>query len=123
MLPTETGVENPMKTFRSKNPKFAKLDSSVLEAFENDQKELRKLVEEARGKDLGSVMCRTTLPLIRFHLCDAIEFVINHQVRHIVQAKRALKLGSSGFCIRIRNYFPSAFAFCFFVSTTPSFSI
>ncbi|MCH2214580.1 MAG: DinB family protein [Flavobacteriales bacterium] len=93
MLPTEEGVTNPMKTFRSKNPHFTVIDKSILETFRNEQEELKRILEEAKSKDIGGVMCRTTLPLIRFHLCDALEFVINHQVRHIAQAKLALKKG------------------------------
>jgi len=90
MLPVNGELANPMRTFRSKNPLFTAVDTSILTIFTREQVELKAIVEEARGKDIGAVRCKTTLPLIRFHLCDALEFVINHQVRHIEQAKRAL---------------------------------
>lgn len=91
MLPTETGVDNPMKTFKSKNPSYADIPPSIIDVFKTEQAELKAIISEARNRDIGGIKCKTTLPLIRFRLCDALEFVINHEVRHIAQAKRALK--------------------------------
>jgi len=91
MLPGETGVNNPMKTFKSKNTLHAKLKMDTLAQFQLEQKELKALIEESARRDIGAVKCNTTLPIIRFRLGDALEFVINHQLRHIVQAERALK--------------------------------
>jgi uncharacterized damage-inducible protein DinB len=91
MLPGETGVNNPMKTFKSKNTLNTNVSSATLDLFRNELAELKALIQEAATRDIGEVKCKTTLPLIRFRLCDALEFVINHQVRHIDQAKRALK--------------------------------
>ncbi|MCZ4408250.1 DinB family protein [Cryomorphaceae bacterium 1068] len=91
MLPTESGVDNPMKTFKSKNPLYADIPLSVIDVFKSEQAELKAIISEARNRDIGAIKCKTTLPLIRFRLCDALEFVINHEVRHIAQAKRALE--------------------------------
>lgn len=90
MLPEETGVKNPMKTFKSKNSLNARVNADTLKQFQLEQKDMKALIEEAAQRDIGAVKCKTTLPIIRFRLGDALEFVINHQVRHIAQAKRAL---------------------------------
>jgi len=91
MLPSETGVRNPMKTFKSKNSLHSNVSKAVLAVFEKELYELQTLVKDAYDRDIGRVRCKTTLPFIRFRLCDAMEFVINHQVRHMAQANRALE--------------------------------
>lgn len=90
MLPTENGVKNPMKTFKSKNTFHSNVGKNILKVFEDEQIELASIVKEAEHYDIGAVRCKTTLPIIRFRLCDALEFVINHQIRHIAQANRIL---------------------------------
>jgi hypothetical protein len=88
MLPGESGVRNPMKTFKSKNSLNSGVSKAVLKVFKREQEELMELVKSAYNRDIGGVKCETTLPIIRFRLCDALEFVINHQLRHIAQANR-----------------------------------
>jgi uncharacterized damage-inducible protein DinB len=92
MLPTDTGVKNPMKTFKSKNPSITgpKLNRDVIDLFLKHQESLKKIVSAAEVVNLGRSRIRTTLPLIKFKLGDGLQFVIFHQVRHIAQAKRAL---------------------------------
>jgi uncharacterized damage-inducible protein DinB len=90
MLPTETGVSNPMKTFKSKNSLNSGVSEAIIDTFLAEQEELFQLLTEAKDRDICAVRCKTTLPFIRFKLCDALEFVINHEVRHIAQAKRTL---------------------------------
>ncbi len=91
MLPGQNGGIKPMRTFRSKNTLGANLDQSVFSKFKKQQNELQRIIENAEDRDIGSVKCKTTLPLIKFRFPDALEFVINHQVRHIIQAETALK--------------------------------
>ncbi|HKK38877.1 MAG TPA: DinB family protein [Cryomorphaceae bacterium] len=90
MLPGEKGVNNPMKTFKSKNSLNSNLSKAILDQFRQEQAELRSIIDSASMRDIGAVKCKTTLPLIRFRLGDALEFIINHQVRHVAQAQRAL---------------------------------
>ena len=87
MLP---GKGNNMKTFKSKNTLGAKVSEATLSRFKNQQERLKEIVDSARGKTIDSVRCKTTLPLIRFKLSDALEFIINHQLRHCNQAEKAL---------------------------------
>jgi uncharacterized damage-inducible protein DinB len=90
MLPKEAGVDNPMKTFKSKNSLHSNVSKEVLDTFRKEQAEIKAIVDASDLHDIGAVKCKTTLPIIRFRLCDALEFVINHQVRHIAQATRAM---------------------------------
>jgi len=90
MLPNEAGVNNPMKTFKSKNSLHSNVSMKVLDTFRREQAELKAILDASNIRDIGAVKCKTTLPIIRFRLCDALEFIINHQLRHIAQARRAL---------------------------------
>ena len=91
MLPCEKGVDNPMKTFKSKNSLNSDVSKAILDQFRLEQNQLKTIVKTAQDRDVGSVKCKTTLPLIRFRLGDAIEFIVNHQVRHMAQAKSAIE--------------------------------
>ncbi|WP_299161710.1 DinB family protein [uncultured Tenacibaculum sp.] len=80
-----------MNTFKSKNPIYSELKKDeVLESFITFQKELLDLLELATTKDLTKTKTWTTLPLVRFRLGDTLRFVISHNERHIVQAKKVL---------------------------------
>lgn len=90
MLPKE-GMKT-MNTFKSKNPKYSVLKTNdVLTRFIAFQTELLILLESAKKVDLTSVKTSITLPLLKFRLGDTFRFVINHNERHIQQAKKALK--------------------------------
>ena len=54
------------------------------------QEELLDLLEVAKNKNLDKIKTKTTLPLVKFKLGDTLRFVIHHNERHIVQAKKAL---------------------------------
>ncbi|TVZ55682.1 DinB family protein [Lutibacter sp. Hel_I_33_5] len=89
MLPKE-GMKT-MKTFKSKNPIHSKLDTKkVLTTFITYQEELLDLLEIAKDKNLTKNKTKITLPLLTFRLGDTFRFVIYHNQRHIVQAKRVL---------------------------------
>ena len=89
MLPKE-GIKT-MNTFKSKNPNQSTLDKeTVLLTFIKLQETLLQLLETAKHKNLDKVKTRTTLPIIKFKLGDTFRFVIHHNERHIVQAKKVL---------------------------------
>ena len=90
MLPKE-GMKT-MKTFKSKNPNASKLDKDeVLHTFIKLQEELLSHLESGFSKNLDKVKTYTTLPILKFKLGDTFRFVIHHNERHIVQAKRVLE--------------------------------
>lgn len=89
MLPKE-GMKT-MNTFKSKNPNTSKLDKEeVLSTFIKLQEELLSCLKVAKSKNLDKIKTKTTLPIIKFKLGDTLRFVIHHNERHVVQAKRVL---------------------------------
>ncbi|WGH76562.1 DinB family protein [Tenacibaculum tangerinum] len=89
MLPKE-GMKT-MNTFKSKNPIHSKLDAQkVMADFLDNQFELLRLLEVAEEKDLTKIKTAITLPFLKFRIGDTFRFVIFHNERHIVQAKKAL---------------------------------
>lgn len=89
MLPNEQ--MKTMNTFKSKNPIHTTLDrKQVVQKFLKQQNELLYLLEISKHQNLTKIYTSTTLPLIKFRLGDTFRFVIYHNERHIVQAKRVL---------------------------------
>ena len=89
MLPKE-GMKT-MKTFKSKNPNASNLDKEqVLLTFIQLQEELLSHLETGFSKNLDKIKTYTTLPILKFKLGDTFRFVIHHNERHIVQAKKVL---------------------------------
>lgn len=89
ILPKE-GMKT-MNTFKSKNPNLSVLDKEkVLLTFIQLQEELLNYLEIAKNKNLDKIKTKTTLPLLKFKLGDTFRFIIHHNERHIVQAKRAI---------------------------------
>ncbi len=90
MLPKE-GMKT-MNTFKSKNPIYSDLNTKkVLLKFITFQEELLILLEKSKGKNLTKIKTSTTLPILKFRLGDTFRFVIYHNERHIVQARKVLK--------------------------------
>ena len=91
MLPQEK--MKTMDTFKSKNPIHSSLDvNDVLTRFIAFQKELLQLLESSKKVNLTKVKTSITLPLLKFRLGDTFRFTIYHNERHIIQAKKALKI-------------------------------
>lgn len=89
MLPKE-GMKT-MNTFKSKNPNASELDKEqVLLTFIKLQEELLTFLHTAFSKNLDKIKTYTTLPILKFKLGDTFRFVIYHNERHIVQAKKVL---------------------------------
>lgn len=90
MLPKED--MKTMNTFKSKNPVNSSLQKeNILLKFIKQQEDLLALLALAAKKDLTKIKTSLTLPLLKFRLGDTLRFVIFHNERHIVQAKRVLK--------------------------------
>ncbi len=90
MLPKE-GMKT-MNTFKSKNPNACQLDKEeVLLNFIQLQETLLDLLQKAQFKNLDAIKTKTTLPIVKFKLGDTFRFVIHHNERHIVQAKKVLE--------------------------------
>ena len=89
MLPKEK--LNKMKTFKSKNPNGSKLDKSTIYRFLNQQEKMLTLLKKAKKVNINKIKVATTLgKLITLKLGDIFRVVINHNLRHIVQAQKTL---------------------------------
>ena len=90
MLPDEKMKK--VKTFKSMNPVNSKLDKSVLEEFRNQQNSLLELLEQAKGVSLTANKTGIFVSKwIRIRLGDSFRVVIYHNVRHVIQAERAIR--------------------------------
>lgn len=91
MLPKDGKLKSTMKTFKSKNPTLDGVDPHALEFLISYQSELLIILQKAKSIDLASTRVKTTLPLVKLKFGDALRFIINHEIRHVEQAKKALK--------------------------------
>jgi hypothetical protein len=65
---------------------------AVVSRFIQQLEELLKIIMQAEQKNLMKVNVATTLSsLIKIHAGDAIQFVLTHNRRHLLQARRNLK--------------------------------
>jgi len=91
MLPKEK--LNKMKTFKDKNPSGSTLDKRTIEEFIRQQNELLSLLYRAKKISLNKVRNSITISnIIKLKLGDTFRFLVNHNERHIRQAKRAMTL-------------------------------
>ena len=99
MLPVSTGSTsvsstkkpNNMKTFSNMNPINSSLDKRVIEEFIQQQHEMLRLLDFAKNRNLNIIKCGITISkLIKLKLGDTFRFVIYHNERHLIQAKRVL---------------------------------
>jgi hypothetical protein len=89
MLPKEK--LNKMKTFQDKNPSGSTLDKRTIEEFIRQQNELLSLLDRAKKISLNKVRNSITISnIIKLKLGDTFRFLVNHNERHIRQAKRAI---------------------------------
>ena len=81
---------NTMKTFKSMNPLLTNVKTEALEEFRDHQKTLLKLLQECRKVNLSKVKTSITISsLIKLRLGDTLRVVINHNLRHMIQAQKA----------------------------------
>lgn len=90
MLPKEK--LNTMKTFKNMNPIHSQLNKSTVDEFISQQHQILELLEKAKNIDLSRTKTGISISSwIKLKLGDTFRFVINHNVRHLVQAERVLK--------------------------------
>lgn len=93
MLPKEK--LNKMKTFNNMNPIHSNLSKQTISIFIEQQKQLLVLLNASRFVNLNKVKTSISITsLIKLKLGDTFRFVINHNARHIQQAKNVLMLTS-----------------------------
>ena len=64
----------------------------MIAEFIDQQEQLLRLISEAGAVDLNSVRVGISLaPIVKLKLGDVFLFLIAHEVRHVDQARRALK--------------------------------
>ncbi len=93
MLPKDGVIANKMNTFKSKDPSLSAtpVGADVIDQFLSDQNQILDVLEKAKKVDLGKNKVKTTLPLIKFKLGDALRFFLNHELRHKVQIERVYR--------------------------------
>ena len=93
MLPKEK--LNKMKTFKSMNPVGSDLDIQVLEKFIQQQKDILELLNNALTIDLKKTKTAISISKrIKLRLGDTFRVVIYHNERHVIQAKKVLRVMS-----------------------------
>ena len=81
-----------MKTFDDKNPNGSDLTEEVIHKFLKYGQELITLLENSKQVNLTKTKTAITISkVLKLRLGDTYRFLINHQIRHLAQAKRSLK--------------------------------
>lgn len=89
MLPKEK--LNKMKTFKDKNPIGSTLDKMMIKNFIAQQNKMLELLERSKKVSLNRVKTSISISnLIKLKLGDTFRFNINHNERHVRQAKKAI---------------------------------
>ena len=91
MMQVKNGKVKKMKTFKDKNPIHVELDASTIDRFIKQQKQMLRLLEMAKKKDLTRIKTNISISSwIKLRLGDSLRVVIYHNQRHIWQADRVL---------------------------------
>ena len=91
MLPIGNKIPMKMKTFKSKKPNRSKLSTITLEKFVKQQKQIIQIIDKSRKVNLTKTKCNVTIKYINLRFGDALRFYIFHNIRHIVQANKAIR--------------------------------
>ncbi len=92
MLPKESGEVKKMKSPKTKVPIASALQPDVLEQFIQQQLILKEIFTQADKYDINkTVVPVSILPFIKINIGDALRFVVQHTMRHIEQAKKAMQ--------------------------------
>src|SRR5690606_40982799 len=87
MLPKEK--LNKMNTFKAMNPIHSNLNKAVIDVFIDQQNQILKLLTAAEHINLNKVKTSISITkMIKLKLGDTFRFMIYHNERHIVQAKK-----------------------------------
>ncbi|HMP29597.1 MAG TPA: DinB family protein [Saprospiraceae bacterium] len=87
---------NKMNTFKSKNPIGEHIEIGVIDQFLNQLYQMAQLLETAKSKDLSSIKVKTTIPLAKINVGDALRVVIYHNERHIKQIQDIINAYKTG---------------------------
>jgi hypothetical protein len=75
------------KTFKKMNPANSSLGSDVFQKFMSDQQRMKTLLEELSKVDANAKAVRVEFfKLLKMTIAEALEFLIVHQQRHMMQA-------------------------------------
>jgi hypothetical protein len=91
MMKPEAGMKK-MKAFKHYTPSKIAEPYKVVSTFIDQQEKLLTLLKQARQADLTIRVPISIAQYIRLKLGDVFQFVIEHDERHIVQAKRNLSM-------------------------------
>jgi hypothetical protein len=85
------------KTFKKMNPANGNLTRKTLDKFLRDQDRLLNLITSAQKVDINSSKVPVEFfKLLKMTLGEALEFVVVHEQRHLIQAKKVVeKIGKT----------------------------
>lgn len=88
-MPTIPGFK-PSKKLQAPASQLSK--DNVIRQCKTDQALLLKLLDQAETADINKTRIVSSIgPIIQFRLGDAIRFLVGHNQRHMIQAKKALE--------------------------------
>tara|TARA_R110002072_G_scaffold182054_1_gene338206 strand:+ start:165 stop:719 length:555 start_codon:yes stop_codon:yes gene_type:complete len=84
-------IPSPMKTMKKFIPEM-KLNDNTIRNFLADQQSILKALELSKRLDLNKIKITSAIgPIVTFKLGDAFRFLIGHNQRHVIQAKKVLE--------------------------------
>ena len=88
-------IPNRTRTFKNYNPNNlppSESTQAVFDEFLQHHEDFLMIIEDSKKVNMNKVKVKSLLgSILKFKLGDAIEFVIAHEQRHILQAKNILK--------------------------------
>lgn len=90
MMPKGNQVVNKMKTFAAIQPSLDETSEIIIKEFLEHQQSMLDLLDTASGYNLQRIKVQSLVKILRFRLGDAFRFLTAHNLRHILQAKKAL---------------------------------
>lgn len=90
MLPKEGEISNKMKTFGGVQPTLDEDAEVIVKEFIAHQEAMLSLLETASAYNLQRIKVQSLISILYFRLGDAFRFLMAHNLRHMLQAKKAL---------------------------------
>lgn len=76
------------RTLKRLNPVHSQIDKAVLQDFENYQKRLESILNEAENYPINKIKIPVdVMKIMRLRMGECLEFLLVHQQRHIIQMK------------------------------------
>lgn len=92
---TDGTIPNRTRTFKNYNPNNlppSESTQAVIDEFLQHHQGFLAIIEESKKVNMNKVKVKSLIgSILKFKLGDAIEFLIAHDQRHILQAKRVLE--------------------------------